>query len=527
MVDTIVFAACAIAYLAATMFLGYLGYRHTKGAEDFMVAGRKVSPVILGLSYGATFISTSAIVGFGGLASLYGTGLIWLTALNIGVGIFVAFVIYGKKTRSIGRKLGAVTFPDLLGKRFNSPFMQYTTGTLMLLAMPLYTAAIMIGGAWFINTTFNIDYNVALIGFSLITVTYVVFGGLLAVMYTDAFQGALMLIGMTLLLAFTLVNVGGLTNGFTNLSNLSPQVPAFLQSGGLHSWTAMPDLGSSIWYTLVTTIILGVGIGVLAQPQLSVRFMTAKDTKSLNRAVMVGGPFILMMTGVAFTVGALSNVWFWENRGQIAYAAAGNNVDNVIPLYINLATPELFVVLFLIVLLAAAMSTLSAIFHTMGTTAGYDIYRHVAKKDQPSKRVTQIATAIMMVVSVIVAFLMPSNIIARATAMFMGLCACAFLPALTYALYSKGPVALPAKLSLSAGALTWFLWTVFVHTSEAKPLGISNALFGQVTVLGAPFNVIDPLIIGLPMSIIALMVGLVYVKYRAVDTKKGPQKLEQ
>jgi len=448
------------------------------------------------------------------LASLYGTGLIWLTALNIGVGIFVAFVIYGKKTRSIGRKLGAVTFPDLLGKRFNSPFMQYTTGTLMLLAMPLYTAAIMIGGAWFINTTFNIDYNVALIGFSLITVTYVVFGGLLAVMYTDAFQGALMLIGMTLLLAFTLVNVGGVTNGFTNLSNLSPQVPAFLQSGGLHSWTAMPDLGSNIWYILVTTIVMGVGIGVLAQPQLSVRFMTAKDTKSLNRAVMVGGPFILMMTGVAFTVGALSNVWFWQNRGEIAYTAAGNNVDNVIPLYINLATPELFVVLFLIVLLAAAMSTLSAIFHTMGTTAGYDIYKHIAKKDQPSKRVTQIATAIMMVVSVIVAFLMPSNIIARATAMFMGLCACAFLPALTYGLYDKSPSALPAKLSLSAGALTWFIWTVFVHASEAKPLGISQALFGQVTVLGKPFDVIDPLIIGLPVAIVVLVIGILYVRYR-------------
>lgn len=522
MVDTIVFAVCAVVYLVATMFLGYLGYRHTKGAEDFMVAGRKVSPVILGLSYGATFISTSAIVGFGGLASLYGTGLIWLTALNIGVGILVAFAIYGRKTRAIGRQLGAVTFPDLLGKRFDSPFMQYTTGVLMLLAMPLYTAAIMIGGAWFINTTFNIDYNLALIGFSLITVTYVVFGGIIAVMYTDAFQGALMLIGMTLLLAFTLVNVGGVTDGFTNLNNLSSQVPAFLQSGGLHSWTAMPDAGSNIWFTLVTTIVLGVGIGVLAQPQLSVRFMTARDTKSLNRAVMVGGPFILMMTGVAFTVGALTNVWFWQNQGQIAYAAAGNNVDNVIPLYVNSATPELFVVIFLIVLLAAAMSTLSSIFHTMGTTAGYDIYKHITKKDQPSKRVTQVATAIMMVVSVIVAFLMPSNIIARATAMFMGLCACAFLPALTYGLYNKKPFALPAKLSLGAGALTWFLWTVFVHVAEAKPLGISQALFGQVTVLGTPFDYIDPLVLGLPVSTIVLLIGIIYMRNKAAaPTERG------
>jgi Na+/pantothenate symporter len=56
--------------------------------------------------------------------------------------------------------------------------------------------------------------------------------------------------------------------------------------------------------------VFGVGIGVLAQPQLVVRFMTAKDNTSLNRAILVGGPFILMMTGVAFTVGALTNVYF-------------------------------------------------------------------------------------------------------------------------------------------------------------------------------------------------------------------------
>ena len=337
MVDTIVFAACTAVYLLATMLLGYLGYRHTKAADDYMVAGRRVSSVILGLSYGATFISTSAIVGFGGMAALYGTGLIWLTVLNIGMGVLIAFIVFGKRTREIGHRLGAVTFPDLLGRRFNSPFMQYATGVMILIAMPLYCAAIIIGGAWFIHTTFNLDYVVSLLGFALITAAYVVMGGLIAVMYTDAMQGVLMLVGMTLLLVLTFVSLGGVEQGFTSLSNLSPQIPAFLQNGGLHSWTAMPDTGSSIWFTLVTTIVMGVGIGVLAQPQLSVRFLCARDERSINRAVSVGGPFLLMMTGVAFTVGPLTNVWFWNNTGQTAFAAAGNNVDNIIPLYINSA----------------------------------------------------------------------------------------------------------------------------------------------------------------------------------------------
>lgn len=355
----------------------------------------------------------------------------------------------------------------------------------------------------------GIDYSVALVGFAVITASYVLFGGIIAVMYTDAMQGLLMLFGMTFLLGLTLIAVGGIDQGFTALSDLSPQVPGFMQSAGLSSWTSMPALGSSAWYTLVTTIVMGVGIGVLAQPQLSVRFLTAKDERSINRAVAIGGPFMLIMTGVAFTVGALTNVWFWNNQGQIAYEAAGRNVDNVIPLFINSATPELFVVVFMLVLLAAAMSTLSSLFHTLGTTAGYDLYKHIAKVDRPSKRVTQLGMIVMIVISVALALVMPLNIIARATAMFMGLCACAFLPVLVYALYSKRPLALPAKLSLVVGATSWFLWTVFVHTAEAAQLGISKALFGQVTVLGAPFNVIDPLVIGIPLATITLIAGVV------------------
>lgn len=515
MVDTLVFGICTAIYLGVTLYLGYLGYKRTNSAHDFMVAGRKVHPWIIGLSYGATFISTSAIVGFGGIAALYGMGLIWLTVLNIGVGILIAFIVFGKKTREIGHRLNAVTFPDLLGKRFESPFMQYATGVMILLAMPLYCAAIIIGGALFIQTTFNIDYSISLLGFALITATYVLFGGIIAVMYTDAMQGILMLVGMTILLVLTFASVGGINNGFNSLANLSPQIPGFLQSGGLHSWTAMPDLGSNIWFTLVTTIVMGVGIGVLAQPQLSVRFLTAKDDRSLNRAIMVGGPFLLMMTGVAFTVGPLTNVWFWEKTDKVAYVAAGNNADNIIPLFINMAMPDLFIVLFLLVLLAAAMSTLSSIFHTMGTTAGYDIYKHIAKRETPSKRVTQIGMMVMIVVSVALAFAMPFNIIARATAMFMGLCACAFLPALTYGLYSKKPLAMPAKYSLVVGAVSWFLWTVFVHAAEAKQLGICQALFNQATLLGAPFNVIDPIVIGLPLSIGTLVVGIMAT--RAMD----------
>jgi SSS family solute:Na+ symporter len=515
-VDTGIFVALTLVYLVVIIGLGYLGYRQTKGDDDYMVAGRQVHPVILALSYGATFISTSAIIGFGGVAAQLGMGMIWLTVLNIGLGIFIAFVFFGKRTRSIGSKLRAVTFPDLMGKCYQSSFMQYAAGIVIVIGMPLYTAAILIGGAQFITSTLQIPYNTALIAFAAIVALYVVLGGLIAVMYTDALQGGIMLVGMTILLALTYIQLGGIVEANSALDAMSELVPQALEAGGMTGWASMPAFGSSIWLTLVTTLVLGVGIGVLAQPQLVVRFMTVKDSRALNRAVLVGGPFILMMTGVAFTVGALTNVYFYQTQGEIALAAATDgNIDTIIPNFINASMPDLFVVIFMLALLAAAMSTLSSLFHTMGTSLGFDVVRRNGST-RASMRMIQLATIAMIVVSVILAFIMPGSIIARATAMFMGLCASAFLPAYAHAMYSSRPSLRAAKMSLVVGAAAWFIWTAFVHIKEAEALGLSNLLFGVPAILPMPWQAVDPLVIALPLSAGALLVGWALDRHQVI-----------
>ena len=504
-VSTLSITVITVIYLIVIMILGYIGYKKTKAAEDYLVAGRKSHPFVIALSYGATFISTSAIVGFGGQAANLGMGLIWLTVFNIGVGILLAFVIFGKKTREIGKRLSAITFPDLMGKIYSSAFIQYVTGLVIIVGMPLYTAAILIGGARFIETTLAVQYNTALIGFAVIVAIYVIFGGLIAVMYTDALQGTIMFIGMTILLVATYMYLGGVNAANSALTAMSDLVPEALAAGGMTGWTSMPELGSPIWFTLVTTLVLGVGIGVLAQPQLVVRFMTAKDSRSLNRAVLIGGPFILMMTGVAFTVGALTNVYFYNTEGMIAIQAAGGNIDSIIPVYINHAMPDWFVVIFMLTLLAAAMSTLSSLFHTMGTALVCDIWGR-GKECALSLRANQTGIIIMIIVSLIVAYLMPGSIIAIATTMFMGLCASAFLPIFAVAVYCKKPDPLAAKASLVLGAVVWFLYALFINTRYSKVFGLSEAILGTPSVLGYPWNAIDPLIIALPLSAIIILI---------------------
>jgi SSS family solute:Na+ symporter len=342
-------------------------------------------------------------------------------------------------------------------------------------------------------------------------------------------QGIIMILGMAVLLILTFIALGGVNTAFSDLTNLSsnPDIAGQISSAvskGFNGWTSMPSLGSEYWLVLVTTIIMGVGIGVLAQPQLVVRFMTASDDKTLNRAIPIGGFFILITTGVAYTVGPLTNVWFFQHGGNTALTAAGKNPDAIMPLFINNAMPEMFTIVFMLVLLAAAMSTLSAIFHTLGTTAGFDFFGHIrrwreGKKevDAPSLLANRSGTVVMIVASVALAFAMPGDIIARATAMFMGLCAAAFLPSFVHGLFSKKPSALAAKWSLAIGGITWFLWTAFVHIKESSVLGISKLLFNQASILPMPWQVVDPLIIALPASIIALGAGLLYERMRTEE----------
>jgi len=167
----------------------------------------------------------------------------------------------------------------------------------------------------------------------------------------------------------------------------------------------------------------------------------AARQEARHRAVLIGGIFIIVMTGVAFTVGSLSNAWFathgqpltgrvvriiseeknhaviqlmsknekgdWVdiegkmapvvlaeadptlgnatvsgeqvpvvNGRSISIVYAGK-ADDIIPAYINKAMPKYFGLLFLLTLLAAAMSTLSSQFHALGTALGRDVVEQI------------------------------------------------------------------------------------------------------------------------------------------------------
>lgn len=588
-----------IIYLFIVGFLGWKGYKATQTAADYLIAGRGVHPYIMALSYGATFISTSAIIGFGGAAGVFGLGLLWLTFLNIFVGVFISFLFLGTRTRKMGHQLNAHTFPEFLGKRYQSKFVQIFSGSIVL-TMVLYAAVVLIGAARYLEKTFHINFDVALMLFSLIIIAYVIAGGLKGVMYSDAFQGTIMFIGMALLLVLTFTKIGGVTESHKKLGDLhtraynialvdlksayekenpgskitiektaqvapylgrilwqskgkSPEIAskiadkqlalALLKTQinlkltykkiiadmkaksaktlgnfaalskfkdlGHQGWGKMPKSGSPFWWLLVSTILMGVGIGVLAQPQLAVRFMTVRSKRELNRAILIGGVFILLMTAVAFIVGALSNVYFFEidpkTKGAIAVIAAKGNSDMIMPTFLNDALPSWFNYVFMLTLLSAAMSTLSSQFHAMGTAISRDIFEASgAIKEKSGKKsilATKAGIGIMIIITVILGgYVLPKGYIAAGTALFFGLCAAAFIPAYVGGLYWKKATKAGAIASIVSGFATSLFWLLLVHVFTVSKWG-GKSILGK-----SALSMVDPIFIALPISILVYII---------------------
>ncbi|MBR0270631.1 MAG: sodium:solute symporter family protein [Methanobrevibacter sp.] len=506
MILTIVF----IIYIFALVLVGYYAYKKTNSSEDFMIAGKDTHPFIMAMSYGATFISTAAIVGFGGVAGQYGMSVLWLAFLNIIIGIFVAFVFLGKRTRRMGHALGSLTFPEFLGKRFDSKFIHYASGLIIFCAMPLYAAVVLIGAARFLESSLLIDFSIALLILSIIITFYVLFGGIRGVMYTDALQGTIMVVAMVFLLAFVYWLLGGVDTANTALSGMVSLYPAEATATGGTGWTSFPTFGTPFWWSLVSSTLIGVGIGVLAQPSLIVRFMTVKSDKELNRSVLIGGIFIAIMPTTAYIVGSLSNVYFYDKLGQIAVDVVGGNIDKIIPTFITMALPEWFVYIFLLSLIAAAMSTISSQLHTQGTAFGVDIYgtiRDKAKQRLDQVTISRIGILIAIILALIMAFSLPGSVVALGTSLFFEICAAAFLPVFLGALYWKGITRLGAIAGILSGTFVSLFWLIFVFAKTAKGLGICMALLGMETILpAAPWPFIDVMLIAVPISAIFTVV---------------------
>jgi len=488
--------------------MGYLAYRGRRGggkASGSMIAKRGV----LSLAYGGNVIGAAAIIGFGGAAALFGFSLLWLCLLSILLGIFIAFVFFGARTRRMGIALHAQSFPEMLGERYQSRFIQGFAGMVVFAFIPLFGAAILIGVARLIEVSFHVPYLTGLLAFSLFVVIFIVIGGLTEVWYVDTAHGLVVFAMLAILCFWTYHLLGGIVPAHQALTAIAPLVPERLAEAGHEGWTAGLRWGSPLWWIAWSSLIYGVGIGTLVQPPLVARFLTASSERELDRAVLVGGVFMLVVMGVSLTVGPLTNILFAQRLGEISIAVAGGNTDKIIPLYVDRVMPWWFGPLFLVGVLSASLAALRLLFRVGGASLGKDFYGKAMGFDRGGEGFpTTVGITFTIVATVLWGLVLPPGVIARATAFFFGLCAAAFLSLYCLGLYWKGVTRAGGIASMVGGIGMSFLWMIFFHGQESAILGICQVLFGTASLV-ADFpptswawrlQYVDPVVVALPVS---------------------------
>jgi SSS family solute:Na+ symporter len=501
MLVTILDIVVVASYLVGACYLVYRG----RGTASRAQAERGV----MALSYGTIPLGATAVIGFGGGAAFFGFSYLWLGLVCIMVGVFSAFVVCGKRARRMAIVLNAHTFPQWLGERYQSRIIQGFAALVVFALIPIYAAAILIGVARLIEVSLHIPYAAALFAFALFLAVYLLLGGGRGVRYVDTLHALFMVVVMAIFCFWTYWLLGGVIPAHEALAQIATAVPDRLLALGHQGWTEGLQAGSAFWWIVGSSVVYGVGIGVLAQPQLVTRFLTAASDRELNRSVLMAGFFSLALIGVPLVVGPLTNIFFVQRFELIAVAAAKGNMDKIIPLYVMTIMPWWFGVLFLIGVLQSATIALRSQLYSGASSLGRDFYgRTLGFRRAGELFTTQVGMILTFIATCVWGLILPPSSVVFAAALFLGVSASTFLPVYLMGLFWKGATRTGAMASMAGGLGMNLVWMVFFHYQESAALGVCAILFGRVNVpaIAVPnsplwlVQYVAPIVIALPVA---------------------------
>ena len=188
-----------IGYFLLVFGIGYYVARQTKTSEDLFLGGRSFTWGVIGLSLFASNISSSTIIGLSGAA--YTTGIVnsvyeWMS----GVPLIIAAVIF----IPLYLKARITTIPEFLEYRFDVRSRVFFSAVTIIMSVIVELAGGLYAGAMVLSIFFpSLALWQITIIVALVAAIYTAFGGLKAVVYTDAIQAIILIVGcsiMTLIL---------------------------------------------------------------------------------------------------------------------------------------------------------------------------------------------------------------------------------------------------------------------------------------------------------------------------------------
>ncbi|NXI76177.1 SC5AB protein, partial [Rhipidura dahli] len=284
---------------------------------------------------------------------------------------------------------GVTTMPEYLRKRFGGKRIQIFLAILYLFIYIFTKISVdMYAGALFIQQALHWDLYIAVAGLLAITAVYTVSGGLAAVIYTDALQTLIMLIGAVSLMVFSFIEVGGLEGLQAKYFYAIPSIRKENSSCGLPREDAfhifrdpmnsdLPWPGvlvgmtiPSLWYWCTDQVIV--------QRSLAAKNLShAKGGSLMTSYLKILPLFMMVMPGM------ISRVLFPDLVAcadpEICQKICGNPSgcsDIAYPKLVLELLPVGLRGLMMSVMIAALMSSLTSIFNSASTIFTMDLWKH-------------------------------------------------------------------------------------------------------------------------------------------------------
>lgn len=347
--------------------------------EDYFLAGRNVGWFVVGASIFASNIGSEHVVGLAGAGADNKIPML-IYEIHAWVVLLLGWVFLPFYARS-----GVFTMPEFLEKRFSAK-SRWFLSIISLVAYVLTKISVTIyAGGIVVSALLGINFWVGALATVVLTGIYTVLGGMRAVVYTEALQAIVLVLGAASLTYFGLNEVGGWSG-----------MEATLGTEYFNMWRPLSDPDFP-WLPLVITSSI-VGIWYWCTDQYIVqRSLTAKNLKEGRRGTIFGA-FLKLLPVFIFLVPGIVALTMKTN-GQLDW----DTPDQAFPVLMSNLLPSGLRGLVAAGLLAALMSSLASVFNSCSTLFTVDIYKKLYPDTQEKRLVNigRIATGIVVILGIV------------------------------------------------------------------------------------------------------------------------------
>ena len=349
--------------------------RSRDSSTDYFLAGRNIGWFIVGASLFASNIGSEHLVGLAGTGAASGMAVGQFEVLASFMLLILGWVFVPFYLRS-----GVFTMPEFLERRYSSGARWYLAiVSIIAYVLTKISVTIAAGGIVF-EALMGIDFWTGAMIVVVATGIYTIFGGLRAVLYTDMIQMFVLIGGAITVTAAGLHALGGWGEMVRTAG------PGFLDmwkpaSDPNFPWTGIlfgaPILG--VWYWCTDQFIVQ-------------RVLSAKDQDEARRGTVFAGYLKLLPLFIFVVPGVVA--YSLAQRGLITL----EHPDQALPTLVAALMPDGLRGIVVAGLLAALMSSLSAVFNSCSTLITWDVYKklHPAASERRLVVIGQGSTAILV-----------------------------------------------------------------------------------------------------------------------------------